>query len=385
MEGSSRLSVLHLVPYFPPERIGGVGEVAAHLHRALLAAGHDSKVLTAGRGREDPRVRRISPSPLGFLLRSALHSDLLAGCDLVHCHHGDPLPLLLALRLRRDRPRLLVTFHVSSRAMGHSFRPYRVAGRRFGRGWRNRLYRLLTAPFHQLADGLALRLADEISFISRSGARDVLGDEGAATARVIYNALPERPGGEERDAPAAAPTELLYVGKHSDRKRTLVLPHVLAAVRRELPDARLRLVGLDLDELPELAGEFRRLGLLAAVTSEGPLASSEIRRFYDAAGVLLVPSAYEGLPMVIVEAFQCGLPCVATRVSGHPEIIDDGVNGFLVELDRPREMAERCLRILGDAELRRRMGAAARRRARDRFGLDRQLEEYLALYREITA
>ncbi len=62
------LRVLHVVPYFPPDRMGGVGEVVAHLHRGLLAEGHDSVVLTGGTSHQDPRVIRIASTPTGFVL-----------------------------------------------------------------------------------------------------------------------------------------------------------------------------------------------------------------------------------------------------------------------------------------------------------------------------
>ena len=198
---------------------------------------------------------------------------------------------------------------------------------------------------------------------------------------MIYNALPEPAVEGEPARPDAAPpepTELLYVGTSSARKRTHLLPFVLRAVRRERPGARLRIVGFHLDAgLREL---FAELGVLDAVVSEGPMRSEEIPPFYESAGVLVVPSIYEGLPMVILEAFQHGLPSVVTRVSGHPEVVEHGVSGFLVEPDDPERMAARCLELLAQPDGGRAMGEAGRRRVARRFGLDRQVREYLALY-----
>ena len=134
-----------MVAYFPPERMGGVGEVVAHLHAALLAAGHDSRVLTRGRARGDPRVERIAASPLGFVLRLAGCAARAREADVVHSHHGDAVLLLLALRLRRVRTPVLVTFHVGHRGMGEAERPYALCGRRFGTGASGWLYRTLLA------------------------------------------------------------------------------------------------------------------------------------------------------------------------------------------------------------------------------------------------
>jgi glycosyltransferase involved in cell wall biosynthesis len=83
---------------------------------------------------------------------------------------------------------------------------------------------------------------------------------------------------------------------------------------------------------------------------------------------------------VILEAQRCGLPCVATRVSGHPEVIEDGVNGYLVDPDDPSQMAERCAELLGDESRRSDFAAAGRRVVAERFGLERQCAGYLDLY-----
>ena len=376
------MKVLHVVAYFPPERMGGVGEVVAHLHRGLLAEGHESRVLTTGRGGDDPRVERIAAHPLVFAARLAGCADRAADADVVHCHHGDALGLLLALRLRRVRTPVLVTYHVGHRGMGRAFRPYALDGLRVGTGWRGFAYRALLSRLHRLTDRLCLGLADAASFVSESAARDVLG-AGAAGANVIHIAVPPPVCAPAPGAQTPDPTELLYVGADGHRKRVLALPLVLEAVRRSHPDARLRLVGIDLERSPALRALFRERCPPEAVVCEGALPSHQVERFYPASRLLLLPSAYEGLPMVILEAMRAGLPCVATRVSGHPEAIEDGRTGRLVAPDAPAEMALACAELLADESRRARMAAAARARVAERFGLERQRERYLALYREL--
>ena len=88
--------------------------------------------------------------------------------------------------------------------------------------------------------------------------------------------------------------------------------------------------------------------------------------------------------MVILEALRCGLSCVATRVSGHPEVIEDAVNGFLVDPDDPIQMAERCTRLLDDNKLRSDFAAAGRRVVAERFSIERQCASYLGVYREMV-
>ena len=138
------------------------------------------------------------------------------------------------------------------------------------------------------------------------------------------------------------------------------------------------------DGAAELAALFDELGLHDAVECVGALAPQELPRLHRAARLLLVPSAYEGLPYVIVEALREGTPVVATRVSGHPEVIEDGVNGRLVPPDDPRALAAACVALLRDPEARARMGEAGRRSVAERFDAERQIDAYVDYYRALA-
>lgn len=378
------MRVLHVVPYFPPERPGGVGEYAARLHRALLDAGHESTVLTRG-VRSEPGVVRIARSAPGWFLRLGLEVRRAAGYDIVHVHAGEALPLLVGLRLARalglaSRPRVVSTFHVHYAGVAASLAPYRLGGERFGGGLRCLFERSVVATAHRVVDRLAVVLADAVVPITRACAQELLGPERGAVAPVILHGLPDPPPGS---APPPEPVELLYVGTPGHRKRVRALPPVLARVRAECPRARLRIVGFDWDRAPGLREAFAAHGVEDAVECVGFLPADELPAWYRAASVLLVPSAYEGLPLVVVEALHCGLPVVATRVAGHPEAVEDGVNGFLVPLDDPVVFATRCVEILLDPGLHEKLSEGALRVAHERFGLERHVEEYLALYERL--
>jgi glycosyltransferase involved in cell wall biosynthesis len=374
------MKIIHFVPYAPPERTGGVGEFVVGLHDALLSAGETSLIVTSG-VRSSPGVERIARRPIAWFLKTALWVGRAARYDVVHCQGGEALPLLLLLTLVPRRPAILTTFHVSYAGVAQSHRPYAIEGRRFARGWRPWLYRTVVCTLHRLLDRATARLSDAVNAISRRTAEDVFGahvDEGS----VIYCGLPALVGADAASGPEA--TEILYVGAGGHRKRVRALPFVLRHVHRELPGVRMRIVGFDRAREPEVVELFAAQGVLEFVDFVGVKAAAELAPFYARAGVLVVPSAYEGLPLVVLEAMRSGLPVVATRVSGHPEAIVDGENGFLVDVDRPDQMAARCVEILRHRDLRRRLGETARQTVRERFSMDRQVSDYLALYRQLT-
>ncbi|MDQ2766608.1 MAG: glycosyltransferase family 4 protein, partial [Gemmatimonadota bacterium] len=101
-----------------------------------------------------------------------------------------------------------------------------------------------------------------------------------------------------------------------------------------------------------------------------------------AAGDLFtMPSLSEGLPLALVEAMSFGLPVVVTRVGGVPEVVTDGVEGFLVPPSDPSALAAALDALLDDAPRRQQMGAAARTRALRDYALSTMADRYERLYR----
>lgn len=374
------MRVLHLVSYFPPDRVGGVGEVVAHLHGGLLDRGHDSRVLTTGRSVDDPLVLRRGASPTTYAFASLRGWRWLDQVDVVHAQHGEALPLLALTRVLRNRPRIVLTLHVSNRMIARSLRPFVVEGRRYAAEPSATTQRILKSPVKQAMDAVAVRLADAVTFISRSAALDVLGPERGSAATVIYNALP---GATSVARPRASDNEILYVGVANHRKRTVLLPAILDRVHDEHPTARLRIVGFDLEDQPALREAFANRGLLDSVSCEGSLRSDQIQPLYEAATMLLLPSAYEGLPMVILEAARSGTPAVATEVGGAAEFIEHGVSGLLAPPDDVVAIAAACSELLSAPDRVTMAGKAAQQTVEDRFGIDRQIDEYLEVYRSV--
>ena len=104
-----------------------------------------------------------------------------------------------------------------------------------------------------------------------------------------------------------------------------------------------------------------------------------------AADVFIHASKDEAFGKTIAEAMACGTPVVATAVGGIPELLDDGVTGYLVPKGDSSAMSERAQHLLDDEALRQRIGTRARHRSRERFDLNRQVEEFLGWYQEILA
>ena len=106
----------------------------------------------------------------------------------------------------------------------------------------------------------------------------------------------------------------------------------------------------------------------------------ELPDFYRGADIVVVPSLSEAFGMATVEAMACGLPVVATDAGGLPEVVVDGETGLLVRRNDPRGLADALVRLAGDEQLRRRLGAAGRSRVEQLFSYDRIAVEVEELY-----
>src|SRR5262249_13520238 len=152
---------------------------------------------------------------------------------------------------------------------------------------------------------------------------------------------------------------------------------LLRALAGSPPRVKLLLVGDDPfgDGRRRAEAEARELGL------EGRAVFAGIRRDVPAilsmSDAFVMASLWEGLGLVFVEARAAGLPVVARRVSAVPEVVIDGETGLLAPPGEPAALAAALERLAGDPELRRRLGLAGRARVRERFGLERMIEETL--------
>jgi glycosyltransferase involved in cell wall biosynthesis len=171
------------------------------------------------------------------------------------------------------------------------------------------------------------------------------------------------------------PPLVISVGRLAEPKDAVTLVRALAAV----PAGRF--TGLIVGDGPDrelVAAEVRRLGLQDAVVLAGT--RGDVPELLARADVFVLSSRSEGAPVSILEAMAAGLPVVATRVGGVEELVADGETGLLVPSGDPAAMSAALARLTADPALRRRLGAAARERARRHFDVREQRRAHLAAY-----
>jgi glycosyltransferase involved in cell wall biosynthesis len=229
-----------------------------------------------------------------------------------------------------------------------------------------RLLKRLTAPRLAAHVAVGYRAAREVEKLS--GLRD-------GSIRSIPNGIPT-PGHEESLRPANADFVVGAVGRFHSQKGFDVLIRAVA----QLPGAHLVLVG-DGEERIALARLARDFGISDRVTLTGwTQAAAACLRSFD---VLAIPSRYEGLPLVLLEAMVSGCTIVATGVGSILDALQDGETGLVVPVDDADALADALRRLRNDPALRLRLGAAAAETARRQFTAAAMAAAYERLYEEI--
>jgi colanic acid/amylovoran biosynthesis glycosyltransferase len=187
---------------------------------------------------------------------------------------------------------------------------------------------------------------------------------------------------------------LLCVGQMIEPKGLVYLLEACALLRQRGHRFTCAIVGPEDEQLStnyviRLKKLHRRLRLEGLVTFEGEQPFARVLESYRQADVFVLPCvpAHDGhrdiTPNALMEAMAVGLPVVSTAITAIPELVEDGVSGLLVPPADPAALADAIETVLGDAELGRMLGEAARRRVEERFDIERNIAEYVKAFGDV--
>lgn len=317
-------------------------------------------------------VHRLNRKPgLDFPLFSRIAQQIRKyEVDILHAHHYTPFfyGLSGALTARRRAgapPRVVFTEH------GIEY-PYR-------RKWKRRL-----------VNPILMRMADDVTTIAHYTRRNLERYENypEGRARVLYNGI-DVAAYSEGKSPLEARSSLGIspeaktigvVARLDPVKNHPLLLRSLQEVISSFPETELLIVG-DGPGRADLEILVNRLGLASHVRFLG--ARRDVPEIIRAMDIFVLPSLSEGMSITLLEAMAAGLPIVATRVGGNPEVVVDGETGFLAPSDDDRRMADRLKTLLGNSRLRQKMGAAGKKRAESMFSIEKTVSEYQRLYEQV--
>lgn len=389
------MHICYISQEYPPETgWGGVGSYTHEMAHALAGEGHrvtvisravDGENVTKDRGVE---VHRISPTPswdavpiLWRLNRIWPGFAWAAMRRLRSIHRQLPIDLVEAAEVRADgffvsfmpgRPKLVTRLHTAqifvdslNKVQTQQTRPWDYWFEKKSISRAN----LLTAPSQAMVDltrtWVPCRAADTV---------------------VVPN-----PVDEEKFRPSALERKnlVVYAGRLERRKGVDTIVQALPVVFERFPAAEFLFAGSDgtdhddrkwSEKLRDAVDPDQRKQIKFEQKSREALVQA-----YQEAAVCILPSVWENFPYALLEAMACGAAVVATRSGGFPELIEDGVSGFLVPVNDPEALAARIGALLGEPELRNEIGRNARKRVEELFSIGRVLPTMVAAYQNVIS
>ena len=364
--------------------VGGSGIVATELAKALAAMGHDVHVLSTETpfrfGDDQPGLafhRVHTPSyPLfrepQYLLSLATRIVQVTRehhLDIVHAHYAVPhaTAAYLAGQILRESPgavpQVVTTLHGTDITLVGSDRSYSE-----------------TVAF-------SIEHSDGVTAVSESLRSDTyrvlkVRREIAVIPNFLDCALHLRtphPSLRTRYCPPGCEKVIVHVSNFRPVKRVRAVIEVFARIAARVP-SRLLLVGdgPDLGDALDLARELGVDGRVEALGEQDP-----VTPLLSISDLFLLPSSQESFGLSALEAMACGVPVVASRVGGLPEVVEHGASGFLHAPDDIDGMAASGIRLLTDERLHGRFAERARRIVTERFCADLIVPQYEAFYERL--
>ena len=355
--------------------MGGADQQILILARAMRARGHE--------------IRIVALAPLGQMGQEARDEGIpIESLELRRSVGQLPRIFRLVRILRTWRPHILHSHMMHANLLASALRPVAAVP-------------VLISTIHSINDGGPLRrvacriasgMADRFTIISRLAAEHYIAT-GALPARLLqivpnavdierFRSLPEARSAIRRELGLGDEFVWLAVGRFEAAKDYPTMVAAAARLTRVSPTSRLLLVGKG-----SLKAEVEKLlradGLESVVRFLG--VRRDVPELMSAADGYVLSSAWEGMPVVLLEAAAVELPIVATRVGGIPEVVEDGVTGLLVPPGDATALAgamEKIERLAPEA--RAAMGAGGRAFVEQRYGTARVMEMWERLYSELA-
>jgi glycosyltransferase involved in cell wall biosynthesis len=381
---SANLHVLTLTPFFPSQGDEASGCFIAENLKALETLGVSSTVVAV-----DPiyhRRRKASgdapaqwirypqmPGNFGlasagkFLGRTVLHKvrELHARrrIDVIHAHAALPCGHAAAILSRQFDIPFVVTIHGLD-----------VFNRCFQDG--------LAAEWRKKASIGVYERADRVICISERVKQNLMEGSGAAiSAEVVYNGTDAAffaPG-----PPLDGPPTLLVVGTLLAGKGQELVLKAIARLEHEHPDLHCSFIGEGADQ-PRFFALAKQLGVENRIQFLGRRSRAEVAEAMRNCAIFVLPSQFEALGCVYLEAMASGKPAIGCYGQGIQEIIQDGINGVLIPADGLDELVAKLRNLLSSPELRARIGRAARQTIVDRLTLTHQAQALTKIYEQVA-
>jgi glycosyltransferase involved in cell wall biosynthesis len=320
---------------------------------------------------------KFSPDSIPFIRHLGFAAACLSGIEQIDVVHTQYHPDIIAGNWMHEFKRRPHVFTY------HGFAPITI--------WRNPFQKLKMID-HRIGTFFSVRLGlDKIIAVSNFLKNELVRwyHLDSELIHVVYNGVdlerfsPEVDGRKVRETYSIGNSPVVaFVGRLAPYKGPQFLLEAIPHVLKEIPNAKFMFIGSARFDVPRIGEVIQRADIRKAVKFTGYVSDQALPEFYSSCDVFCYPSLWEGFGLTPAEAQAAGKPVVAFKTCALPEVVDDGVTGFLVPPRDSAALAGAIVKLLCDPELRRRMGQKSRTRAEQMFSWEAAARQTMAVYEE---
>jgi len=381
---------------FPPDFVGGPGEVVYNLQKYLLEQGIETYVFTCGS--DDKRYpktirtyggKQLFPaiSPLYFKDINRFHFDIMN----FHAESGMGIAPLMFLK---RSSKIITTLHSEVLVESKSTKPVKISGLIIEKpSYKELITKNFLSIIKLTGTYLELAVSDRIIAVSEKTKEDFLRQHLISKDKitVIHNGVdcekfsPKISGASVRTTYSLGDSPLiLTIGGNILLKGTIFALFALSKTVKVLPKVKLIVIGLDEKNMERLYPIIKNLGIQDNVILVGHIPNYEMPLYYSSSDLVLLPSLSENFPVVALEAMSSGKPIIASRVGGIPELVSNNENGILVSPGNVEQLVEALLRLLENEPLRNRFGNMGRKLVEEKYDWKKIGQLYLKEFQKVA-
>lgn len=365
------MKIIQIASEFPPN-CGGIGYYVFYLSKFLMNAGHEVSVVC--RGSTDNNyyyeqipvhtVKSTLPPPFNipFLKRRIERMLDKMTADIVHIH-STAMPAI------STESTLVVTAHwCNSEGIKLFHKPIKDM---------DSLYRNILFPLYKHVESKLVKSCDKLTVVSKSLQNEFL-ENYSVNSEIIYNGVDPNLFSHNKMKKENA---VLFTGKLSVGKGVTELLTLAELLSKSHPKVTLYLIGNG--PLKNKLQKLIKKKQLLNIKLINYLSHSELIEYYNRSLIYILPSYYEGFPTTILEAMSCKLPVIATNISGIPEQIEDGINGYLTPVADADFLYDRVVDLLDSSKKRNLFGENNQRKVLEKFTWDKVAQKIESIYSEL--
>ena len=350
------MRIIQITPEFPPD-CGGIGYYVFYLSKELIKMGHDILVILRRKDNKNYIFKQIPVKsikvagipPLNLSTFAKKLEKVLAEekKDLVHIH-SSVMPTISC-----NCPVMVTAHWCNKEGIPIFHRPIKDL---------DSLYRNIMLPIYTRLESKLVKSCEKLTVVSNSLKKE-FEKHYNITADVVYNGVDtERFNSNSR---VETDNAILFIGKLGAGKGILDLLKIAEMLKKSHPKTKLYIIGNGPLKNSIKKG-IKKKGL-NNVEMISQLKHPELIKYYQRAKIFVLPTYYEGFPTTVLEAMACALPVIATNISGIPEQIDEGGNGFMITPGDIQSFYKRIVELLESPEKRLTMGQNARKKVFEKF------------------